>query len=520
VPRIGIDFDAIAALPPGQRERALAIAQEMIEVQRSNPLEGWNPFLQQAQLHGAAATHSTRAFFGGNRAGKTTSGVVDDLLEVTPRELVPAHLQRWKLREWECPRYLRVASVSEREVNAYVVPKFMEWTPKAMLGKQGWKSAHSRGDQMIRFECGCTVQLMTYKMDREAWGGASLHRVHYDEEPPEELYEEGSARLVDFNGSDLFTMTPLMGLSWMFDGVWGKANRPGEDIFAVVASMLDNPNISKEGIRKLIRKFAGSPELMAARIHGRFVHFGGLVYPQWPEWRTQNYDRDHIRSCETIVGIDPGARFFGLSWNAFDGFENQIQYASHLVTGEHVEGMPGTYRPEGANVEHAVAAIRMINERWNLDPRKISYVIDPAARARSPIASETIETLFANYGIYASHAQNDVEARILRIRQRGACGAFVTLNIEGNEAAQWEAERYRVKDRADGKFDVEKEKDHVMDATGYAAMERAWDPPVQAELSALEQLVEQMRRDGTPQGIAGPPPARAERAMHPLGKFV
>ena len=43
---------------------------------------------------------------------------------------------------------------------------------------------------MIRLECGCTVQLLSYELDREKWGGSALHRMHFDEEPPEELYEE------------------------------------------------------------------------------------------------------------------------------------------------------------------------------------------------------------------------------------------------------------------------------------------------------------------------------------------
>lgn len=508
MPKYHIDFEAIAQLPPGEREHALALAEEMIRVQRRNPLEGYNPFLQQAMLHSSHAP--TRAFFGGNRAGKTTSGVVDDLFEVTPRELIPAHLQRWKRPEWKCPRYLRVGNVSTREINTIIAEKFREWTPKALFPKGGWAKAYSKFEYMLRLECGCTIQFLSYEMDREKWGGSSLHRMHFDEEPPEELYEEGAARLVDFNGDELFSMTPLLGMTWMFDRIW-LAGETDPDIYTVVASMLDNPNLSPEGVKRAMAKYAGSPEMLAARIYGHFVHFGGLVYPAWASYRVPTVDRDLIRSCDIVVGIDPGARNFGLSWNAFDGFNNQIQFASELISGEPHSHRPGDVHAEGANVDHAVRKIREVNARWGLEENKIDFIIDPAARARTPTSSTTVEGEFQNLGINVQHGQTDRETGVLLIRRRGKYGAFVTVNIEGNEAAQWEAQRYRLNDRGDGKFDVIKEHDHVMDGTRYAAMHRPWDPPPSAKLA--EQL-------GIYADDVARPPQAGPKAVHPCGALT
>jgi phage terminase large subunit-like protein len=520
VPRIHIDFEAIKDLPEGAREAALSKAQEMLDLQRTNPLEGYNPYFQQAQLHQAATDlgcGGMRGFFGGNRAGKTTAGIVDDLLEMVPRELIPGHLQRWKRPDWKCPRYIRVGNVSGREIRSILLPKFQEWTPKQLLGRRGWRDAYNRDDSMIRLECGCTAQLLSYELDREKWGGSALHRMHFDEEPPEELYEEGAARLVDFNGDELFTMTPLLGMTWMFDRVWlAAAHDPS--IFTVIASMVDNPNISREGVLKAYQKYKGSPEMLAARVHGRFVHFGGLVYPRWPEWRTDRIDRELIRSSDIVVGIDPGARNFGLSWNAFDAFDNQIQFASAVISGDYHDYRPGDVHPEGANVAHAASEIKRVNDLWGLDHGKIDYVIDPAARARSAITSATIETEFQNLGINVMHGENDVEAGVLRIRRRGENGAFTTYNGPGNEAVQWEADRYRIEERDDGKFSVVKEDDHALDATRYASMHRAWDAPLD---DVLDELLKQNGMAQHAPGIAAPPQKRYDPVdLQPSGPLV
>jgi hypothetical protein len=47
-----------------------------------------------------------KAFLGGNRSGKTTVGIVDDLIQAIDHDAVPEHLKQYKL--WEPPFYCRI----------------------------------------------------------------------------------------------------------------------------------------------------------------------------------------------------------------------------------------------------------------------------------------------------------------------------------------------------------------------------------------------------------------------------
>ena len=60
-----------------------------------------------------------------------------------------------------------------------------------------------------------------FEQDLDKFGGTAKHRIHYDEEPPRNIRQEGKMRLLDYEGADeLFTMTPFSGMGWMFDEIW------------------------------------------------------------------------------------------------------------------------------------------------------------------------------------------------------------------------------------------------------------------------------------------------------------
>lgn len=481
MPKYEFDRAAIEAMPEGaEKEKILALLAEFVAAKRRNPLEGYTPYAQQAQMH--ASTAGLRAFIGGNRAGKTTCGIVDDLLEVVPRELVPVHLQRWKRPEWECPRYIRIAEPSTKQILAIAVEKLREWTPKALLINGQFGKSYSKADYTLRLECGCRIDLLSYEMDLDKWGGTAQHRMHYDEEPPEAYREEGRARLTDFNGTELLTMTPQYGLTWTHDEIWLRPN--DEQVFSVRASLVDNPNLSPDGVAATLASYAGMPDVLASRVHGHFVHPEGMVYPHFSEWIGETPDADWVRSCDVVCGIDPGARNFGLVWVAFDALNNAVVFESRILKGMAESKQPGTYHPEGANVALAVDEIHRVCAKWGMKVGDAEYVIDPSARSRSATSSESVESEFSDRGVYCAHGQNAVEAGVMRVRSRGEAGGLVIAG-EGTEALQWESTRYRIQSRRDGKFDVLKEHDHLMDALRYALMHRAWSPPPQYELATL-----------------------------------
>jgi hypothetical protein len=57
----------------------------------SNPTQRYIPHAKQAIFH--AARDRIKAFLGGNRSGKTTAGILDDLIQACDAEALPAYLR-------------------------------------------------------------------------------------------------------------------------------------------------------------------------------------------------------------------------------------------------------------------------------------------------------------------------------------------------------------------------------------------------------------------------------------------
>jgi len=101
-----VNAEALAALPESERkliERDLEAVSKLID---QNPLLNYYPHEKQEQFHEARTP--IKAFFGGNRSGKSTAGVVDDLIQAVDESALPEHLLPYK--KWHPPFYCRIIS--------------------------------------------------------------------------------------------------------------------------------------------------------------------------------------------------------------------------------------------------------------------------------------------------------------------------------------------------------------------------------------------------------------------------
>lgn len=488
-----INLDALAGLSEAEQRQALEQLQAFEHELAMNPLLAYDPWSAQRECHAAVGTE-IRAFMGGNRAGKTTMGVCDDLLQVTPRELVPAELQPYK--RFDCPCYIRICVPSGSLLQTIMVPKLREWTPKALLKDGNFDRSYSKFDRVIRLECGCRLDLMTYEQELDKFGGAALHRVHYDEEPPEDIRQECWARTLDFSGDELFTMTPLQGMTWMYDEIFLAAQREENAgrIHVTLASMLDNPYLPGDVRERIMAMWGDDDEMRQARVEGRFVHFGGLVYPGFEEVLVEPFKREEVADLELVCAIDPGVVHTGVVWVGFHDDYSMDVFAARKF--------------RDVDVADVAEQIRMVNGAWGIEDGSLRYVIDPAARSRGQTDKIRVIDEYNNQGIGASPGQNDVDTGILSLRRRINHNK---LRVGRDcEDLIFEARRYRIEDRKDGKFSVVKKDDHVVDALRYAAMERLYEPvvrPVQAPTYAPE--------------VAQPPSQwRGQRRMSVQGQFV
>lgn len=455
--RIRVNQKQLEGLSPAERNAAEQELEALERILRDNPLYNYVPHSKQKKFHKSGAR--VKGFIGGNRSGKTTAGVVDSIIQSVDKEALPTHLVKFK--KYEPPFYCRIITPDfSSTMEGVIFQKIREWCPRSQLKGGSWDSAFVKDRRILQFANGSWWQFMTFEQDLDKFGGAALHRVHYDEEPPEQVRKENRMRLMDYGGDELFTMTPLQGIGWTYNEIWMR--RHEKDIIAVQVSIDDNPAISKVEKKRVLDGL--SKEEREAREHGKFVYFEGLVYPEWNDsFIVDPPEKDFVKDKHIVVGIDPGLRYSAAIWGAFDN-ENDLLLFEEV-------------KLEGATVEVMCDVIREKNEQWGIEPDM--YIIDPSARNRSLTTAEAVESVYARNGIYAVHGQSDLEAGCFTVKRRlQNRSILVSRNLH---QFIWEIERYRIDTRSktNEKFAVIQKDNHLLDAWRYLVMSRSfYEKPV------------------------------------------
>lgn len=500
---IRIDYDN---LTDEQREKVDAELAEWEQILRRNPLWGFEPFPKQ-QSFLAAGRVKHKLALAGNRAGKTEIGVVDDLIQCCDAECLPPWLREHKC--WEPPFALRVVTMDlNSTLFGVMIPKWQKLTPREQLLGDAWDAAFDKTLRILRFKNGSTVQFMSADQDREKHSGATLDRVHFDEEPPppngEGIYDENRRRLIDRRGQVMFTMTPLLGLSWTYDRIWEHRDEPG---FRVVQwSMLDNPHLPRDEVQAEIAATKSEKEREAV-IFGNFVHFRGRVLEEWDDDRhlIDPLSRDDLKGLDVLVGLDPGVRRGGVVWIAFDD-GGQATVFDELYPESTAVAYPDELNPQLVAMGHIpppdpdrkpsiVRQIREKNRFWGVDP--LAIVIDPAAKARSATESSeqvTVESFLIQAGFGVLKGQNNRQVGILDMKGRlendmlrvsRSCTNWLRERDRWLVANDEEALELRAKGQAKGSTFTTIGPDHLMDPTRYVLLVRAWTPVSEAQVNKV-----------------------------------
>jgi phage terminase large subunit-like protein len=402
-----------------------------------------------------------KAFLGGNQSGKTTAGILDDLIQALDEDILPDRLKPYK--KWKPPFRCRIITPDfTGTMEGVVFEKLREWIPRSQLEGGEWAKAYSKQNRKLRFRNGSWFDFMTFEQDLDKFGGTTLHRIHYDEEPPEPIRKEGRMRLMKFGGDELFTMTPLQGMTWMYEAIYERRHEDG--YMVVQVDMDDNPHLDPEARRAALDGL--TKEERDARKEGKFVHFAGLVFPEFTnDHIMEPVGLDVLKGMDAIVvALDPGLNYAGATWIAFDT-ENAALIFDELFL-------------LNTDIARMSEAIHRKNREWGLTPTY--YVIDPSSRIRQMNTGlETAQTEFNRFGIYAIDGQNDHEAGAFQIKRRlqaSPPALRVTKNCQ-----EWinEVRKARKADTPDGKFKLHKDsnpnaRNEVLDASRYGLMSRPW----------------------------------------------
>jgi len=172
-----------------------------------------------------------RWVFGGNRSGKTECGAVE--VVYMARGIHPYRENKKSTTGWVVSLSTQVQrDVAQAKILSYLNPL---WIKKIVM-LSGSANFYENGviDYILVENVSGEISKIGFKscdQGREKFQGTSLDYVWFDEEPPKEIYDECRMRVLDKKGDIFGTMTPLKGLTFLYDEIYlNKAKDPGANL--------------------------------------------------------------------------------------------------------------------------------------------------------------------------------------------------------------------------------------------------------------------------------------------------
>ena len=388
-------------------ERILAIEKEQRRRAASNFLGEYNAgekkHLKQLAFH--KCLKKNRWVFGGNRSGKTECGAVETVYMA--RGIHPYRENRKNTFGWVVSLSTQVQrDVAQAKILHYLNPSWI--ADITMLS--GKKESPKFGviDQIMVKNVFGGISVIGFKscdQGREKFQGSSLDYVWFDEEPPKDVYEECRMRVLDKNGDIFGTMTPLKGLTFVYEDIYLNPNN-SPDIWCEFMEWADNPYLPQAEIDALNSTL--SKEQLEARRFGRFKANGGLVYSEFDENIHVIEPFNVPRDWYDQISIDPGLK------NPLSCHFYAVDYDGTVyVIAEHFEAEK--------TVDYHAQRIKEICARlgWKTDGGgRIRALIDSAANQQTLSAVKSVSELFYEQGINVNpNVNKDLFSGIQRVKQ-------------------------------------------------------------------------------------------------------
>ncbi len=465
-------------------EKIKAIEAEQKRRLESDALARYNrgEKIHEKQLLFHRCSKRNRWVFGGNRSGKTECGAVEAVW--LARGVHPYRKNRPNVFGWVVSPSQQVQrDVAQKKILHYLRPDLI--ADIVMLS--GRKDSPETGvvDQIVvknAFGGTSVIGFKSCDQGREKFQGSSLDFVWFDEEPPRDLYEECLMRVLDREGDIFCTMTPLKGLTFVYEEIYLN-RRQNPEIWYEFMEWADNPYLSAREIA-LLQSSLDETTLQSRRF-GKFSAEGGLVYPEFDEQTHVIAPFPIPPGWQDKISIDPGLKNpLSAHWYCTDFDGNVYVVAEHYAAGE--------------DVDFHASAIRAISEKlgWKRDVKgRIEALIDSAAGQRTLASQRSVSELFYERGILVDpRVDKDVFAGIAQVKSylnphNGLPNLYLfpccTNMIREFKGYFW----------GSGESPVKRD-DHAMDELRYYLMSRP--RPAKAEESPIkrdkEKRIRQLRR--------------------------
>ena len=257
--------------------------------------------LKQIEFH--KCPKKNRWVFGGNRSGKTECGAAETVYMA--RGIHPYRQNRESTFGWVVSLSTQVQrDVAQAKVLSYLNPGWIE--DITMISGRKDSPASGVIDQIrVKNVFGKTsvIGFKSCDQGREKFQGSSLDYVWFDEEPPKDVYDECKMRVLDKSGDIFGTMTPLKGLTFVYDEIYLN-ERNSKDVWYEFMEWADNPFLDPKEVNALTESL--SVDVLESRRYGRFTDGAGLVYPEFDE-NVHVIDPFPVpKEWQDAISIDPG----------------------------------------------------------------------------------------------------------------------------------------------------------------------------------------------------------------------
>lgn len=454
---------------------------EQVREELSRALEkpnilAFRPYPKQKAILDSSAPG--RYVSGGNRAGKTTTEVVDAIWTATdthPFRKRPDHWGHGAVRI----RFVVVDII--KGVYGIILPELKRWIATSMLVDGSWDKSWDDRELKLSFSNGSTITFLTHGMDLDKHGGVPLHAIYFDEEPPQDVFNENMMRLIDYDGHWLIAATSTQGIGWTYDLLVEPAkehpNDPDIGIEVFELSQYDNPNLaSKREARN--RFYVGmSSTDREIREDGKMTARQGYLFPQFG-LQPEKFILDEVDWV-------PGHEW--TFWTSADfGFHNPTAWLWHAVAPDgRIVTFAEHYQSEITVPEHA-AIVHQREQQMRIVVENRTG--DPAGNQRQGNTGTSYITEYGKRGLYIGteslpRGDGSVEIgvqkmqqyfRILPISPWGPMRPTWQVSpscpnlIRELKKLRWDApESQRLAYRTNGREGIYKKDDHASDSLRY-----------------------------------------------------
>ncbi len=439
---------------------------------------GEKKHLKQLAFH--MCNKKNRWVFGGNRSGKTECGAVETVW--LARGIHPYRQNKKDVAIW-------VVSLSTQVQRDVAQQKILSYLNKAWIKEivmiSGRKDSLENGviDYITIeniFGGESKIGFKSCDQGREKFQGTSLDYVWFDEEPPVEIYRECRMRVLDKCGEIYGTMTPLKGLTWVYNEIYLNEGND-EEVWCEFMEWADNPYLNEKEIKTLTSTL--SEKELEARRYGKFISVGGQVYSEFDESVNVIEPFNVPHEWYDNISIDPGLNNpLSAHWYAVD-YDGNIYVIAELYQ-------------TGQTVEYHANKIKEICGRLNwykASNGMYSALIDSAANQRTLSSPKNVCELFYDNGILVNPKVNkDLYSGINRVKSylknaEGKSKLFIFKNctnmIREIKGYFW----------GNGDAPIKKD-DHAMDDLRYYIMSRPENRPIQNQKSEIQKHKERLIR--------------------------